>query len=302
MGGGVGMARIRTIKPEFFRHEGLYELERECCLPIRVAFAGLWTAADREGRFRWAPRTLKLDCLPFDECDFSRVLDALATRGFIVKYSCDGVDYGFIPSWSKNQVINNRESESDLPDPKKCPIESITSTREPRVSNATATPLMHAQVEGKGKEGEGKGKEGEAPRKRSATPDIAKPDDVAGQTWADWLALRKAKKAPVTETVLNSARLESIKAAMPLEAFLQVWCARGSQGLQADWIRPDERSPVRASETPYQRSMRERMQEAAPEFARKDPSRTSENVVDFFAIEVPAKRLEIGNEPSAALG
>ena len=30
------MARIRTIKPEFFRHEDLYELEKATkCFPIR---------------------------------------------------------------------------------------------------------------------------------------------------------------------------------------------------------------------------------------------------------------------------
>lgn len=139
------------------------------------------------------------------------------------------------------------------------------------------------------------------PRK-PAKPSIAKPDDVDEQTWADWLTLRKAKKAPVTETVVNGARAESVKAGIGLDGFLKVWCRRGSQGLEASWLNADERSAGRTSETPYQRSMRERMQEAAPEFARKDPSKTAENVVDFFAIEVPAKRLEIGNEPSAALG
>ena len=81
-----------------------------------------------------------------------------------------------------------------------------------------------------------------APRKRSAAPSIAKPDDVAQQTWDDWLALRKAKKAPVTGTVVNNARAESAKAGMALEAFLQVWCTRGSQGLQADWLKPAERA------------------------------------------------------------
>lgn len=111
------MARIRTIKPEFFRHEGLFELERETGLPVRLAFAGLWSASDREGRFKWSPKTLKLDCLPFDECDFSRVLDALWTRGFIVKYESSGREFGHIPSWHEHQVINNRESESTLPAP-----------------------------------------------------------------------------------------------------------------------------------------------------------------------------------------
>lgn len=82
----------------------------------------------------------------------------------------------------------------------------------------------------------------EAPRKRSAAPSqISKPDDVDQQTWADWLSLRKAKKAPVTDTVVNGARREAETAGMALDAFLQVWCLRGSQGLQADWLRPEER-------------------------------------------------------------
>lgn len=142
----------------------------------------------------------------------------------------------------------------------------------------------------------------EAPRKRSAPPPaVDRPDDVEPQTWADWTALRKAKRATVTATVLKGARQEAEKAGMSLESFLQVWCRRGSQGLEAAWLRPEERGQA-AAETPYQRSMRERMREAAPEFARKDPSKPAENVIDFFAVEVPAKRLEIGHEPSTAVG
>lgn len=144
------MARIRTIKPEFFRHEGLYDAERETGLPLRVAFAGLWTSADREGRFKWKPRELKLDCLPHDEIDFSRVLDALTTRGFIQKYTVDGCDYGCIPSWHEHQVINNREMASNFPKP---PEIKEKLTRAPRVPDACPTPLVQVQGEGKGKEG-----------------------------------------------------------------------------------------------------------------------------------------------------
>lgn len=86
----------------------------------------------------------------------------------------------------------------------------------------------------------------EAPRKRAATPQVARPGDVAEQTWADWLALRKAKKAPVTETVIQQASREADKAGMPLDDFLRVWCARGSQGLQADWLKPNERTGRKA--------------------------------------------------------
>lgn len=46
----------------------------------------------------------------------------------------------------------------------------------------------------------------------------------------------------MTETVVNSARKEAAKANMSFSEFLSIWCARGSQGFQADWIKPDELS------------------------------------------------------------
>jgi len=73
----------------------------------------------------------------------------------------------------------------------------------------------------------------------------ARPADVDAQTWGDFLALRRAKKAPVTETVLKRASAEAQKAGMPLAQFLAVWCARGSQGLEAAWLTPEERRPTR---------------------------------------------------------
>ena len=49
-----------------------------------------------------------------------------------------------------------------------------------------------------------------------------------------------------------------------------------------------------ASETAYQRSMRERMAEAAPEFARKAPGQPAENATEFFrAIDVTARTVEL---------
>ena len=66
--------------------------------------------------------------------------------------------------------------------------------------------------------------------------------------WADWLKLRAAKKAPVTETVLASAKREAAKAGLSLEQFLTIWCARGSQGLQAEWIKPNEGQTVGQSD------------------------------------------------------
>jgi hypothetical protein len=67
------------------------------------------------------------------------------------------------------------------------------------------------------------------------------PEGVDAAVWDDWLTLRKAKRAPVTATVLEGARTEAAKAGLTLEAFLRVWCRRGSQGLEAAWLKADER-------------------------------------------------------------
>lgn len=115
-------------------------------------------------------------------------------------------------------------------------------------------------------------------RKRSPPPPD-RPDDVSEQTWIDWLALRDKKSAPVTLTVLNEARNESEKAALTLERFLCIWCARGSQGLQADWLKPHELSAGNHSEPAWRKEQRERTQRAAPGVAVG-------GAIQFFEAEV----------------
>ncbi len=114
------MARIRTVKPEFFKHYELFTAEKESQLPLRLGFQGLWICADKEGRFKWRPAALKLDILPYDEIDFEDVLIELAIGGFIVKYMAAGKEYGYIPSFRDHQRITGSEvtSESRIPDPK----------------------------------------------------------------------------------------------------------------------------------------------------------------------------------------
>jgi len=96
--------KIRCVKPEFYRHLGLFQLEQRTRLPIRISFEGLWTVADREGRFRWRAHEIKLDVLPYDEVDFAVILEELARARFIVHYVVDGQEYGYIPTWGKHRV------------------------------------------------------------------------------------------------------------------------------------------------------------------------------------------------------
>ena len=108
------MARIRSIKPEFFRHEGLQDLElshpgNHCML----VFAGLWIICDRAGRFQWRPRTLKLDILPFLDFDMAQTLSLLEGAGFLACYQVDGECYGMIPTWDKHQTAESLKHERE---------------------------------------------------------------------------------------------------------------------------------------------------------------------------------------------
>jgi len=111
------MARIRNIKPAFFKDSELYDAEKAAGLPLRVACAGLWTVADRLGRFKWKPREIKTDVLPYDEVDMEAVLAGLVKAGKILKYSVAGSDYGLVINFEKHQFINRNEVASQLPEP-----------------------------------------------------------------------------------------------------------------------------------------------------------------------------------------
>jgi uncharacterized protein YdaU (DUF1376 family) len=88
------------------------------------------------------------------------------------------------------------------------------------------------------------------PKRESATV-VACPPDVSQQIWVDWVALRKSKKAPITQTVLNGAIAEAKILGWPLEKFLAEWCSRGSQGLKAEWIvKPNPADKVRLTVAP----------------------------------------------------
>jgi hypothetical protein len=107
------MARLRTIKPGFFTNDQLGE-----CSPLaRLLFAGLWCHADRAGRLEDRPKRLKVEVLPYDDCDIEALLGELVAGGFIVRYVAGGARYIAIPTWLKHQNPHIKEAESTIPAP-----------------------------------------------------------------------------------------------------------------------------------------------------------------------------------------
>jgi uncharacterized protein YdaU (DUF1376 family) len=82
------------------------------------------------------------------------------------------------------------------------------------------------------------------PIKKQVAVAVARPNDVDEKVWKDFLALRKAKAAPLTETALEGIRSQAIKAELTINQALQICCARGWQGFNANWVKDEDRKEV----------------------------------------------------------
>lgn len=77
-----------------------------------------------------------------------------------------------------------------------------------------------------------------APKKGAKRSNLAaRPDDVSEEVWKDYQTLRKAKRAPVTDTVINGLRREAGAAGITLEQAMTFCIERGYQGFKADWYK-----------------------------------------------------------------
>lgn len=203
------MARIRTIKPDYFRHERLQDLEVEFPgkYPMMV-FAGLWGHCDSKGRFEWRPRQLKLDILPFLPFDMAETLGILTTAGMIRRYVVEGKEYGEIPTFEKHQRLSGKE----LQDGEKHP-EPTGEAFEKQQGSVGEIPEYQ---EGKGREGNRNGvdRSPEKPakqKKRTPFPDDFYPN----------------------ESGIEAANKAGMDIALELESFGNHHRAKGN--LMADW-------------------------------------------------------------------
>lgn len=210
------MARIRTIKPEFFTSEDIVSLS-----PLaRLFYVSLWCEADREGRLDWRIGTLKMRYFPGDNCDMQELAKELIDGGLIVVYEVDGKQYAEIPSFKTHQIINNRESES---------------TRPPRVKHACK------RVKAEGKEGrERKGKEGNSAEPPSDSPPAALIPLVDGQEAAftqaqvdDW-----ARAYPAVDVAQQLRQMRAWCIANPTRRKT----ARGVEAFVVGWLTKEQNS------------------------------------------------------------
>jgi len=112
------MARIRYLKPDFFKDEDLATLPME----VRLFYAGLWVNADRAGRLEDRPKRLKVEIFPYEDVDIDNCLKQLAHpkgsgKPYIIRYQVEGESFIQIVNWEKHQKPHHTEKESVIPGP-----------------------------------------------------------------------------------------------------------------------------------------------------------------------------------------
>ncbi len=143
------MARIRTIKPEFWDDEVLASLP----LGTRLLYIGLWNHADDEGRMRANPAFVRSKVFPYNaDLDVGQMLTELAATGHVTLYQVDGQAYLHICNLTRHQRID-KPSPSALPAP---PPSSQNGTGPIHEQSANAPISISPVVECNGVEGIGK--------------------------------------------------------------------------------------------------------------------------------------------------
>lgn len=100
------MARIRTIKPEFWSSEQVM-----ACTPIaRLLFIGIWNFCDDGGNHPMSPRTIKALVFPGDDITteaVEKLLAELVAADLLITYYADGKIYLHVQGW-RHQKIDKR--------------------------------------------------------------------------------------------------------------------------------------------------------------------------------------------------
>lgn len=144
------MARIRSIKPEFWASEQIMELT-----PLaRLAFIGMWNFADDGGVHPASLKTLKAEVFPSDDIthdDVVSLVGEMIIQRLIVEFEYGGKRYWHITGWAKHQRIDKPTFRHPQPDESTPPrgVFDEPSSSPPIVLDEPSPP------EGKGEESTG---------------------------------------------------------------------------------------------------------------------------------------------------
>jgi len=108
------MARIRTVKPEFFAHEGM----ASCSPHARLLAIALLQIADRFGRLRWVPMQVHAHAFPYEPgLDMDALAGELADVGYLALWQANGKTWAWVRNFQTHQVISGTETRNVIRTP-----------------------------------------------------------------------------------------------------------------------------------------------------------------------------------------
>lgn len=119
------MARIRTVKPEFWDDEKLATLPRD----VRLLYIGMWNFSDDFGVIKANPIWIKSKVFPFDDIQlsqFKKWLEMLERPGFnspggsvawAIPFSANGEAFYYLSNFSRHQRVDKPSTFNRNPEP-----------------------------------------------------------------------------------------------------------------------------------------------------------------------------------------
>lgn len=178
------MARIRTIKPEFWEDEKIGKLP----IPCRLFFIGCWNFADDFGVIKGNAALLKSQIFPYDEnlrvSEIKKWIDALVDARMLVPIIHAEESYYFIRTFRSHQVLDKRYDKSYIGKgivkeliSKALNDNDVNTTSTLRDNDVNTTEEKEDEKEDKKESPNGDKKEAKASSSASSNPDFLKFND-----------------------------------------------------------------------------------------------------------------------------
>ncbi len=149
------MARIRTVKPEFWTSEQI----AECSPTARLLFIGIWSFSDDRGIHPASVKRLKMEVFPSDSItddELGAMVVELEAAGLLISYHAWGKDYWHVTGWAKHQKIDKptyRHPEPGALEKRADPLPPVPANSTPpirEVGEKSASPRVRNGMESKG--------------------------------------------------------------------------------------------------------------------------------------------------------
>jgi uncharacterized phage protein (TIGR02220 family) len=144
---GFNLARIRTIKPEFWTSEQIVE----CSPTTRLLFIGMWNFCDDHGIHPDSVKRLKMEVFPSDTIsgdDIKGMVNELMQAKILEHYVVAEQGYWRVTGWSKHQKIEKPTYRHPLPSTAETTQKSESNHRP--VSDSSPTPRVRNGMESNG--------------------------------------------------------------------------------------------------------------------------------------------------------